>query len=406
METQQRTRGIWGLFRAPSEPSTRSTQPESGAEKGISLLKSPDSASSSDSSAGGPRPWTRGKILTVSILAFFALAIIVIAITVPVVLVKRNKSHDDPSYHNAANQPIQVLSDFPDPGLLHVNSTWYTYGTNAVKNNSEVPHVPVATSRDFSSWKLLNGHDAMPSLSNWETNINHYAPDVIQRDDGRYVLYYSGELKDWLYHHCVGVAVTNGTNPLGPYVPQRKPLACPRDQGGAIDPSPFRDADGTLYVVYKADANSIGHGGDCNNGKKPVLPVPILLQELAADGVTPVGDPVQILQNDKSDGPLVEAPNLLRTAQGIYYLFFSSHCFTSPKYDVKYAYATSLKGPYTRADRALFKTGDFGLKSPGGATVSRDGTRIVFHANCGKLRCLHAAAIAIHANSTITPASL
>ncbi|PYH48956.1 glycoside hydrolase family 43 protein [Aspergillus saccharolyticus JOP 1030-1] len=398
--------GLWSRLRSPSKPSIRSAEAECGADQGINPLKSPDSASLSESSIRDAGPWTRGKILTLSILAFFALTLIVVAVTVPVLLVKRNRSHDDPSYHDAANRPVQVLSDFPDPGLLHVNNTWYTYGTNAAKNDSEVPHVPVATATVFNSWTRLEDHDAMPSLSSWETKINHYAPDVIQRDDGRFVLYYSGELKDWLYHHCVGVAVSNGTNPAGPFMPQSKPLACPRNQGGAIDPSPFRDVDGKLYVVYKADANSIGHGGDCNNGKKPVLAVPILLQELEADGVTPVGNPVQILQNDKSDGPLVEAPNILRTPQGIYYLFFSSHCFTSPKYNVKYAYATSLKGPYTRANRPLLKTGDFDLISPGGATVSRDGTKMVFHANCGKLRCLYAAAITIHANSTITPSSL
>ncbi|PWY90898.1 Arabinanase/levansucrase/invertase [Aspergillus heteromorphus CBS 117.55] len=237
-------------------------------------------------------------------------------------------------------------------------------------------------------------------------NVNHYAPDVIQREDGRFVLYYAGELKSWIRHHCIGAAVSNGTSPLGPYIPRNESLACPRDQGGAIDPSPFRDIDGKFYVVYKVDGNSIGHGGNCNNGKKPIVPTPIMLQELENDGVTPTGDPVQILTNEKVDGPLVEAPNIIRSDEGVYYLFFSSHCFTSSKYNVKYAYSTSLRGPYTRAERALFQSGDFGLKSPGGATVSPNGTQMVFHANCGKYRCMYAAAINISVNSTITPAAL
>ena len=64
--------------------------------------------------------------------------------------------------------------------------------------------------------------------------------------------------------------------------------------GDAIGPPPFQDSNGKLYV-YKVDGNSIGHGGDCNNGIEPLVPVPIMLQELEDDGATSAGDPVQIL---------------------------------------------------------------------------------------------------------------
>lgn len=220
------------------------------------------------------------------------------------------------------------------------------------------------------------------------------------------MLYYTAGLKDWEPHHCVGVAVSNNTSPLGPYHPHETPLACPREFGGAIDPSPFRDVDGKLYVTYKADGNSVGHGGNCNNGKKPLVSVPIMLQELESDGVTPVRNPVKILDITESDGPLVEAPDIIRTEQGVYYLFFSSHCWTSPQYNVKYAHSLSIKGPYVRAPRPLLQTGDFNLTSPGGATVSPDGTKMVFHANCATGRCMFVAGIDIHSNYTITLASL
>ncbi|PLB45864.1 Arabinanase/levansucrase/invertase [Aspergillus steynii IBT 23096] len=349
-----------------------------------------------------PRTWTKRKRIWVLALSFLALAIVVIVITVPVELIRRRKS-DDPSYSDMSNRPILAVNNFPDPGLLHANGTWFAYGTNAAINDTQVPHAPVATSTNFKNWTRVEEYDALPTIADWETNVKHWAPDVIQRDDRRYVLYYSGELKDWRRHHCIGAAVSESKDPLGPYSPRQEPLACPRDQGGAIDPSPFRDADGKLYVVYKVDGNSIGHGGDCNNGIEPLVPVPIMLQELEDDGVTSVGDPVQILMNEKSDGPLVEAPNIVRTEDGVYYLFFSSHCFTSPKYDVKYAHSTSLKGPYTRAARALLKKGDFGLESPGGATVSPDGTRMVFHANCeSSRRCMYVAGINITVDSPIT----
>lgn len=163
--------------------------------------------------------------------------------------------------------------------------------------------------------------------------------------------------------------------------------------------------DGTLYVTYKADGNSVGNGGKCNNSKKPLVSVPIMLQKLEKDGVTPVNDPIKILEHDNNkDGPLIESPSLIRTADGVYYLFFSSHCFTSPKYDIKYASSLSLKGPYVRAKQSLLRSGDFGLNSPGGATVSPDGTKMVFHANCDQVRCMYVAGI--HINSTVTLSAL
>ena len=141
----------------------------------------------------------------------------------------------------------------------------------------------------------------------------------------------------------MGAAISESNSPIGPYRPQNTTLACPKKKGGAIDPSPFRDVDGKLYVTYKIDGNSIGHGGVCNNSKKPLVRVQLMLQELKEDGITPVGDPIQILESNKrDDGPLVESPNLVRTPDGVYYLFFSSHCFVSPKYDVKYAFSSSV----------------------------------------------------------------
>lgn len=118
-----------------------------------------------------------------------------------------------------------------------------------------------------------------------------------------------------------------------------------------------------------------------------------MLQEMNVnDWVTPVGNPVQILDRIDEDGPLVEAPNIIRTADGTYILFYSSHCFTDTAYDVKYATATSITGPYTRRG-TLLATGDYGLTSPGGPTASPGGDVLFFHANCAGTtdgsRCMH-----------------
>lgn len=116
-----------------------------------------------------------------------------------------------------------------------------------------------------------------------------------------------------------------------------------------------------------------------------------MLQEMNVnDWTTKVGSPVQILDRIDDDGPLVEAPQIIGTPDGPYVLFYSSHCFTDPKYDVKYATSNSIAGPYTRKGQ-LLATGAFGLTSPGGATATPQGDTLLFHANCpnSNLRCLH-----------------
>lgn len=119
-----------------------------------------------------------------------------------------------------------------------------------------------------------------------------------------------------------------------------------------------------------------------------------MLQEMNVnDWITPVGSPVQILDRIDADGPLIEAPAIIRTSDGHYILFYSSHCYNSVNYDVKYATATNIKGPYTRKGR-LLKTGDYGLQGPGGASPTPGGDVLLFHATCELgfsdiTRCLH-----------------
>jgi beta-xylosidase len=235
--------------------------------------------------------------------------------------------------------------------------------------------------------------DALPRAGLWSSQTAIWAPDVIQlsADEG-FVLYYSASSQADPRTHCIGAA----TSPtiMGPYTPLDYPLACPLSQGGAIDPAGFQDADGTLYVVYKVDGNNIGHGGNCNNAVKPIVPTPIMLQEMASNGVTPVGLPVQIFDRTDADGPLVEAPSLVsvsdKSAVGgnMYVLFFSSNCYSGPYYDTSYAISKSgIAGPYVRSAKPLLQTGagpNGVLYAPGGLDIERDRMRVVFHANLGE----------------------
>jgi hypothetical protein len=60
-----------------------------------------------------------------------------------------------------------------------------------------------------------------------------------------------------------------------------------------------------------------------------------------------------------------------------YFLFFSSNCFNTNLYDISYATASSVKGPYTKASTPFKVTGDNGLTAPGGLSALPDGSLAV-----------------------------
>lgn len=283
-----------------------------------------------------------------------------------------------------------IFQDFADPSLLQAGTGWYAFATNNHKTlgnasavgSGSLINVQVATSLDFNTW-TVTGADALPVVGAWaDPNAGGqgaavWAPKVIKISSGQYVLHYSAAVLGNNSKHCIGAAVA--TSPAGPYTPQATPLTCPLSQGGAIDSSTFTDVDGSLYVVYKVDGNSIGHGGSCGNMVTPIVPTPIMLQRVAADGFTTIGSPVQILDRSTGDGPLIEAPSLMRDSAGEYILFFSSNCFASNRYDLTYAFASSITGPYVKRGPMLV-TGSHGLYSPGAADAYSDGVHMVFHA--------------------------
>lgn len=292
-----------------------------------------------------------------------------------------------PVQTSGSTHPKQVISvDFADPELLQDNNQWWAFASNNHKTIAAVGgnliNVQVAHSSDFNTW-TVTGSDALPTVGAWaDPNAGNqgaavWGPSVSKSKKGQYVLTYSAAVKGSPGKHCVGAALAS--QPQGPYTPQATPLACPLNQGGAIDSSAFKDIDGTQYLVYKVDGNSIGHGGVCGNTVAPIVSTPIMLQRLADDGFTPVGSPVQVLDRSDLDGPLIEAPSLMRTSNGKYVLFFSSNCFATAGYDVAYAFADNLNGPYVKRG-PMMMTGTNGLYAPGGAAVAADGKHMMFHA--------------------------
>jgi hypothetical protein len=125
-----------------------------------------------------------------------------------------------------------------------------------------------------------------------------------------------------------------------------------------------------------------------------------MLLEVAADGITPVNQPMAILDRDDNDGPLVEAPSLTRLG-GKYFVFFSSNCYDKPLYDSSFAVADSIYGPYTKRGPLLL-TGDMGLTAPGGLEIAVDGRHAAFHAGEVGSRFMYSAEISYDGGTQIT----
>lgn len=184
-----------------------------------------------------------------------------------------------------------ITSDFPDPSIIKVGNTWYAFGTQSNFDYTDI-RVQLATSDDFETW-TLTGNDAMGSLGAWvdQSNPLVWAPDVHRREDGSFILYYSATTNTLGggRFHCIGTAVSDTVQ--GPYNSNSDtPLACPIEQGGAIDASAFQDDDGARYVVYKIDGNAVANGGVCGNTVEPLVSTPIMIQQVDSDWTTPIGN--------------------------------------------------------------------------------------------------------------------
>lgn len=218
--------------------------------------------------------------------------------------------------------------DFPDPHVVRFGETYYAYATG----------FRYSTSPDLVTW----AHPRILELRSLWTSRDLWAPEVAETSAG-YVLYYTGRSSlptpaGDLPAQCLGRAVAE--TPEGPFVDELSdPWLCQPDEGGTIDASPFVDADGTRWLLYKNDGNC------CNR------PVKLWIQELSADGLSLVGEPIDlgIAADNRWEGAVVEAPTLW-LHDGTYYLFYSANAYYDASYAVGYATAQTVSGPYAEAD--------------------------------------------------------
>ncbi len=279
-------------------------------------------------------------------------------------------------------------TDFPDAFVLPDHGSFVAYATNARGGRA---NVQVARSSNLTDWALVRDgtklHDAMPILPPWARPGYTWAPEVLKTAQG-YVLHFTAkDRKSGL--QCLGTA--SGTNALGPFTSvATAPMLCQTKQGGTIDSSPFRDADGQLYLYYKNDGNNPSFS----------IKTGIYGQRLASDGTTLIGEPVLLVTNDAAwEAHVIEAPTMVRRPGG-YSLFFSANHFGWERdqrlsvYAIGYAQCAGPLGPCTDAKENpllhSYKDGKAGcLSGPGHQSVFDAAGRafIVFHAFASTAGC-------------------
>ena len=269
---------------------------------------------------------------------------------------------------SAAYKNPLVRANVADPGILKVGRTYYVFATNYFDN------VITYRSSNLINWQRMP--DALPQLPSWVVNqpgvYKHvWAPGAIRIRSGLFALYYTAvhrTIETWsggqYWLHCIDVATS--TRPEGPYTPRpaSEPMFCERAQGGAIDPQPFRDVDGKLYLLWKNDGNAKG------------MPAHLYIDRLTDDGLAihPQSTRKSFFNNrdirSSSIGrhtDIIENPFLL-LRNGTYYLSFSYGNFWDTTYAIGYATSKTLMGNYKPTIKHLAGTGN-GVISPGGQSM-------------------------------------
>lgn len=262
--------------------------------------------------------------------------------------------------NGGANAGLVYPFDFPDPDVVLVGQTYYAYASNSVGGT-----INVITSTDLGSWKAVG--NALPGLPSWANPDHTWAPAVVRLGD-TYVMYYAVQVAGSGID-CISAATS--AQPQGPFVDRSAgPLECQPALGGSIDPAPFFDPNGSVYLIWKSD------GG----GKQALWSEP-----LAASGTSflPGAMPTALLAPDRAweDGN-IEAPDLA-WAGGRYWLFFSGNAWTSSHYAIGVASCAGPSGPCSDASPdPILASGD-GVSGPGGESVFADPAgrfHIAFHA--------------------------
>jgi beta-xylosidase len=219
--------------------------------------------------------------------------------------------------------------------VLKVADGYVAYGTGSAPGGRAFE---VLRSDDLVSWRSVGGA-LEPLAEAWATD--YWAPEVAE-EDGRYFMYYSAGAGD--RGHLLRVAVAEA--PEGPFRDQG--LVLTPDERFAIDPHPFRDADGQWYLFYAHDVTDGERVGT-------TVAVDRMTSMTALEGrprtlLRASGDWQLYLREREMYGAVhdwhtLEGP-FVRRREGRYHLLYSGGNWQEPTYGVAHAVADHPLGPY------------------------------------------------------------
>lgn len=281
-----------------------------------------------------------------------------------------------PTKHTPALARPVHAGYFADPFVLRLPEGGFAaYGTDPTSTSAEAAF-EVLLSDDLVSWRSAGL--ALRRLQP-EMGDEYWAPEVCFRD-GVWWMYYS--VGHGIRGHHLRVA--RADHPTGPFLDVGVNLT--PEESFAIDPHPFRDADGEWYLYFARDVLEAERAG--THLAVARLPEPAAL-ESSRSVLAPYAD-WQIYERGRAmygsiyDWHTLEGPSVVRR-QGEYWMTFSGGAWTGPGYAVSWASSPTPLGPWTPAPAsapALLKSGP-SLVGPGhnSLVVGPDGRdRIAFHA--------------------------
>ena len=251
--------------------------------------------------------------------------------------------------------------DFPDPDVILAGNTYFAYATNSVAGN-----IQIIESNDLTHWTAVG--NALPSLPAWAAPDATWAPGVAHIGQA-YIMYYAADVAGpHGGEECISDA--SATQPQGPFIDKSKgPLECQPSLSGSIDPCPFIDADGSIYLVWKSQKG----------------PTTIWSEQLDAAGTAFAAHatPTPLLKADAAwQQGVIEGPDLV-TSGGRYYLFYSANRWDTSDYAVGVATCAGPTGPCSNLSTIPLLSSGPGMDGPGGESVfaGASGTYwIAFHA--------------------------
>jgi arabinan endo-1,5-alpha-L-arabinosidase len=283
-----------------------------------------------------------------------ALPILVVAIVAAWFVWQRGSAYENPVLGN----------DAPDPTIMRdADGSYYAYTTQSY-HDARFFNVPVLHSRDLLNWTLMG--DAFTERPSWTPpgidKGDIWAPHIVRFDD-TYYLYYSARFLETA-QMAIGVATSD--SPAGPFRdPLGEPLIVGEKGFDAIDPF-VMETGGTKYIYWGSDG------------------VPLHVQELSADGLSLVGERLDLLSpsNRPYEG-LLEAAWVLEH-DGFFYLMYSGDgcCGEGAHYAVMVARSSSPTGPFERDPNNPILAANDAFNAPGhNATVQDASGRdwIVYH---------------------------